>query len=83
LKEAKPSNRTERKNREENQVMPYVVHKDCVLCSACISGCECGAIKEGETQCEIDTDICIECGVCESNCPSQAIHYVADKPAGS
>jgi ferredoxin len=61
--------------------MPYVVHRDCVLCGACISGCECGAIKEGETQCEIDTDICIECGVCESNCPSQAIHYVADPQA--
>jgi len=49
--------------------MPYVVNSDCILCGACVSGCECGAIKEEETQCHIDPDICIECGVCESNCP--------------
>ena len=45
--------------------MPYVVSNDCILCGACVSGCECGAIKEEETQCDIDPDICIECGTCE------------------
>ena len=60
------------------EFMPYVVNGDCVLCGACVSGCECRAVTEGETQCHIDPDICIECGTCESNCPSQAIRFVVD-----
>lgn len=55
--------------------MPYIVTSDCILCGACISGCESNAITEGETQAIIDPNICIECGTCESNCPSSAIHY--------
>ena len=58
--------------------MPYVVSSDCILCGACVSGCEVGAIMEGEEQCHIDPDVCIECGTCEANCPSQAIHFVDD-----
>ena len=42
--------------------MPYVVSSDCILCGACVSGCEVGAITEGEEQCHIDPDVCIECG---------------------
>jgi ferredoxin len=58
--------------------MPYVINSECVLCSACVSGCEVGAITEGETQCHIDPDVCIECGTCEANCPSQAIGFVEE-----
>ncbi len=58
--------------------MPYVVSSDCILCGACVSGCEVGAITEGEEQCHIDPDVCIECGTCEANCPVQAIHFVDD-----
>lgn len=58
--------------------MPYVVSSDCILCGACVSGCEVGAITEGEEQCHIDPDVCIECGTCEANCPSQAIHFADD-----
>jgi uncharacterized Fe-S center protein len=56
--------------------MPYVVTETCILCGACISGCESGAIREGETQSYIDVSICIECGTCEANCPSEAIIWV-------
>jgi ferredoxin len=56
--------------------MPYVVTDACILCGACISGCESGAITEGETQSCIDPSICIECGTCEQNCPSDAIIWV-------
>lgn len=55
--------------------MPYIVTSDCILCGACISGCESGAITEGETQAIIDVNICIECGTCEANCPSSAIIF--------
>ena len=63
--------------------MPYVVTSECVLCGACIAGCENGAITEGETQAQIDINICIECGTCERNCPSEAILYVDEAEAAA
>lgn len=56
--------------------MPYIVTDNCILCGACVVGCESDAITEGETQTHIDVDICIECGTCERNCPSDAIIWV-------
>jgi Fe-S-cluster-containing hydrogenase component 2 len=48
-----------------------------------VSGCESGAITEGETQSHIDVSICIECGTCESNCPSDAIIFVDEAEAAA
>lgn len=56
--------------------MPYVVTSECILCAACVAGCETGAITEGDTQTHIDVTICIECGNCQINCPSDAIIWV-------
>jgi ferredoxin len=56
--------------------MPYVVTSECILCGACVAGCETGAITEGDTQSHIDVTICIECGNCQINCPSDAIIWV-------
>jgi ferredoxin len=58
--------------------MPYVVTSECLLCGACISGCDSDAISEGETQAIIDIELCIECGTCKRNCPSEAIVFVED-----
>jgi ferredoxin len=58
--------------------MPYVVNDNCILCGACVSGCESNAITEGDTQSHIDVTICIECGTCKINCPSDAIDFVDD-----
>jgi len=58
--------------------MPYIVTDNCILCGACIAGCESDAITEGETQAHINVDICVECGTCERNCPSEAIIYVEE-----
>ena len=58
--------------------MPYVVTEECILCGACIAGCESDAITEGETQAHIDVNICVECGTCEMNCPSEAIVYMSE-----
>jgi ferredoxin len=58
--------------------MPYVVTSECILCGACVVGCESNAITEGETQSYIDPDLCVECGTCERNCPSEAILYVEE-----
>jgi ferredoxin len=61
--------------------MPYIVTDACVLCGACVFGCESNAISEGETQSHIDVSLCVECGTCERNCPSDAIIYVDDTEA--
>ena len=56
--------------------MPYVVTEECILCGACVAGCESDAITEDDVQAHIDVDICIECGTCEINCVSDAIVYM-------
>ncbi len=63
--------------------MPYVVTDACILCGACVSGCESEAITEGETQSHIDVSICVECGTCERNCPADAIIYMSDEEAAA
>lgn len=61
--------------------MPYVVTDECILCGACVAGCDNDAITEGETRTIIDVNVCIECGTCEMNCPSNAIIYVDEAEA--
>ncbi len=56
--------------------MPYIVTDACILCGACVVGCESDAITEGETQSHIDISHCVECGTCERNCPVEAIIWV-------
>ena len=56
--------------------MPYLVTSECVLCGACVVGCESNAITEGETQAHIDIELCVECGTCKRNCPSEAIIFL-------
>jgi ferredoxin len=58
--------------------MPYVVTAECILCGACVAGCQSNAITEGETQSHINVTLCVECGTCEANCPVQAIIYVEE-----
>ena len=58
--------------------MPYVVTAECILCGACVSGCESNAITEGETQSHINVELCIECSTCEQNCPVQAIVFMEE-----
>ena len=60
--------------------MPYIVTSACILCGACVAGCESDAISEGDLQAIIDPAICIECGTCASNCPSGAIEMIECRP---
>jgi uncharacterized Fe-S center protein len=62
--------------------MPYVVTDECILCGACVVGCESGAITEGETKAHINVEICIECGTCERNCITEAIIFVEEEEVG-
>ena len=63
--------------------MPYIVTDTCILCGACVTGCESNAITEGETQSHIDIDLCVECGTCERNCPVEAIIWEDDVEIGT
>lgn len=55
--------------------MTYVVTEDCIRCKYqdCVSVCPVDCFFEGENMLVIDPDICIDCGVCEIECPAEAI----------
>ena len=55
--------------------MPYVVNDKCVLCkhTSCVEVCPVDCFYEGENMLVINPDECIDCGVCEPECPIDAI----------
>lgn len=55
--------------------MTYVVTDACILCkfTDCVSVCPVDCFYEGENMLVIHPDECIDCGVCEPECPADAI----------
>ena len=55
--------------------MPYVVTESCIKCkhTDCVSVCPVDCFHEGPNFLAIDPDVCIDCGVCEPECPVKAI----------
>lgn len=55
--------------------MTYVVTENCIKCkyTDCVSVCPVDCFKVGENMLVIDPDECIDCGVCEPECPAGAI----------
>lgn len=55
--------------------MAYVVTEDCIMCkfSDCVEVCPVDCFYEGENMLVINPDECIDCGVCEPECPVEAI----------
>ena len=55
--------------------MTYVVTEACVRCKFmdCVEVCPVDCFYEGETMLAIDPEACIDCGVCEPECPAEAI----------
>ena len=55
--------------------MTYLVTDNCVKCKHmdCVEVCPVDCFYEGEDMLVIDPDICIDCGVCEPECPVDAI----------
>ena len=55
--------------------MPYVVTENCVQCkhTDCVSVCPVDCFHEGPNFLVIDPAECIDCGLCEPECPVQAI----------
>jgi ferredoxin len=55
--------------------MTYVVTENCIRCKYmdCVEVCPVDCFYEGETMLVIHPDECIDCGVCEPECPANAI----------
>jgi ferredoxin len=55
--------------------MTYVVVEACIKCKYmdCVEVCPVDCFYEGENMLVIDPEVCIDCGVCEPECPVDAI----------
>ena len=55
--------------------MTYVVDENCIKCKHmdCVEVCPVDCFYEGENMLVIHPDECIDCGVCEPECPINAI----------
>lgn len=63
--------------------MTYVVTDNCIRCkyTDCVEVCPVDCFYEGANMLVINPDECIDCGVCEPECPAGAIS--SDMAAGS
>ena len=77
-----PDTRLERRRRfagtargRERRDMTYVVTDNCIKCKYmdCVEVCPVDCFYEGENMLVIHPDECIDCGVCEPECPAEAI----------
>ncbi|MEJ8474861.1 ferredoxin FdxA [Roseibium algae] len=55
--------------------MTYVVTDNCIKCkyTDCVEVCPVDCFYEGDNMLVINPDECIDCGVCEPECPAEAI----------
>lgn len=61
--------------------MTYVVNESCIKCkfTDCVEVCPVDCFYEGENMLVINPDECIDCGVCETECPVNAIEPDTNK----
>jgi ferredoxin len=63
--------------------MTYVVTENCIRCkyTDCVEVCPVDCFHEGPNFLVIDPDECIDCNLCVSECPAEAIFAEDDVPA--
>ena len=71
-------------HRIPEQPMPFVVTENCIKCkhTDCVEVCPVDCFHEGPNFLVIDPDECIDCTLCEPECPVNAIFPEEDVPAG-
>lgn len=64
--------------------MAFVVTENCIKCkfTDCVDVCPVDCFHEGPNFLVIDPDECIDCTLCEPECPANAIHSVDELPEG-
>ena len=64
--------------------MPFVITENCIKCkfTDCIDVCPVDCFHEGPNFLVIDPDECIDCSLCEPECPAKAIYSEDELPAG-
>ncbi len=62
--------------------MTYVVTENCIRCkyTDCVEVCPVDCFHEGPNFLAIDPDECIDCALCEPECPVEAIFSEDDLP---
>ena len=65
--------------------MTYIVNENCINCkyTDCVEVCPVDCFYEGENMLVIHPDECIDCGVCEPECPPEAILPDSEPGAGA
>jgi ferredoxin len=69
-------------DEQDRSPMTYLVTDNCIKCKYmdCVEVCPVDCFYEGENMLVIHPDECIDCGVCEPECPAEAI--VPDTESG-
>lgn len=64
--------------------MTFVVTENCIKCkyTDCVDVCPVDCFHEGPNFLVIDPDECIDCTLCEPECPAEAIHSEDELPEG-
>lgn len=64
--------------------MTFVVTENCIKCkfTDCVDVCPVDCFHEGPNFLVIDPDECIDCTLCEPECPADAIFAEDELPAG-
>mgnify|MGYP000023513586 CR=1 FL=1 len=60
--------------------MSYLVDDKCIMCkhTTCVEVCPVDCFYEGPNMLVINPNECIDCGVCEPECPEEAIFQTDD-----
>ncbi len=76
--------RKQARDRLGTQDMPFVVVENCIRCkyTDCVEVCPVDCFHEGPNFLVIDPVECIDCTLCEPECPAKAIYPEDDVPAG-
>lgn len=64
--------------------MTFVVTEKCIKCKLmdCVEVCPVDCFHEGPNMLVIDPDECIDCTLCEPECPVEAIYAEDELPSG-
>ncbi len=64
--------------------MTFVVTENCIKCkfTDCVDVCPVDCFHEGPNFLVIDPEECIDCTLCEPECPAEAIHAEDELPEG-